>query len=105
MTKLALHQTHRLPPTLALWPELRHPTAHIRLIVWALHDLLLATFPDAGSLARDRNIAEHTSTTPYDQLAADTIAAVHILVDALDELARPITLVVPAPTPSNDVEL
>lgn len=101
MTELAPPSTHCLPPALALLPELRRPAARLRLRAWALHDLLLAIFPVAGELARDRTIAEHTSTTPYDHLAADTIVAVCHLVDSLDELARPIILVPPPPTPND----
>lgn len=104
MTELAQPSTHRLPPALALWPELRCPAARLRLCAWTLHDLLLASFPVAGLLARDRTIAEHTNTTPYDHLAADTIAAVCHLVDTLDELARPITLVAHPPAPGDDLD-
>ena len=105
MTDLAPPPTHRLPPALALWPELRRPVARLHVSARALHDLLLASLPVADSLAHDRTIAERTNTTPYDHLAADTIAAVCHLVDALDELARPITLVAPSPTPRDEREI
>lgn len=101
---IELAPSHRLPPALAVLPELRRPAARLRVRAWALHELLLSIFPVASELARERTIAEHTSTTPYDHLAADTVVAVHLLVDALDELARPITIVAPSPTPSDDIE-
>lgn len=104
MTEPAPPPTDRLPPALALWPELRRPAARLRVSARTLTELLLASFPVAGLLARDRTIAEHINTTPYDHLAANTVAAVHHLVDALDELARPITLVAPSPTPSDERE-
>lgn len=104
MTDRVPPPTHRLPPALALLPQLRRPAARLRVSARALHEQLLASLPVADSLARDRTIAEHTNTTPYDHLAADTIAAVSHLVDALDGLARPITLVAPSPTPSDDLE-
>jgi len=104
MTEPAPPSPHRLVPALALWPELRRPAARLRVSAQALHELLLASLPVADSLARDRTIAERTNTTPYDHLAADTIAAVCQLVDALDELARPITLVAPSATPRDDLE-
>jgi len=102
MTERAPPPAHRLPPAWTLWPELRRPVAQLRVSARTLTELLLVAFPVAGLLARDRTIAAHANSTPYDHLAADTLDAVHQLVDALDELARPITLVAPSPTPSDE---
>ena len=104
MTERAPSPTHRLPPALALWPELRPPVARLRVSAWTLADLLLASFPVAASLASDHRIAKHTDTTPYDHIAADAIAAVAHLLDTLDELARPIILVAPSPTPRDGLD-
>jgi len=81
---------HRLQPALALRSELRRRAARLRVSAESLTHLLLATFPAAHLLLRDPTIAEHTHTTPYDHLAADTVAAVQHLLDTLAELAKPI---------------
>jgi hypothetical protein len=90
---------------LVLWPELRRHVARLHVSALALQELLRASFAVADSLARDRTIAERTSTTPYDHLAADTIAAVCLLAEALDELERPVNLVAPSASPPDDLEL
>ena len=105
MTELAPSPTRRLPPPLALWPELRRPAAHLHRSARTLTDLLLASSPVARLLARDRTIAEYTNTTPYDHLAADTVAAACHLLDTLEQLARPVTLDAPSPRPSDDIDL
>ena len=104
MTELAPPPTRRLPPALALWPELRRPAARLCVSTRTLTELLLAFFPVARLLARDRTIAEYTNTTPYDHLAADTVAAACHLLDTLEQLARPVTLDAPSSNPSDDLD-
>lgn len=94
-------QTHRLPPALALCPELRRPAARLSVSTRRLIELLLGCFPDAELLARDRSVAERTNTTPYEHLAADAITAARRLLETLDALGRPITLVAAPPDPSD----
>jgi len=94
----------RLLPVLALCPELRRPMARLWVSTRHLTALLLAAFPDAHDLARDRTIAEHIETTPHDHLAADAVAAAYRLLKTLDGLARPITLNTSSPGPFDDCD-
>lgn len=87
---MSVRRTYRLPPPLRGCTNLRRPVARLSASTRHLIKLLLYFFPDAGPIARNPRVADHTSTDPYDHLAADAITAARHLVAVLDALDRPV---------------